>query len=164
MTNDLCPNKGLVGTGHDPCFMLKQSWKRTNTVSVCGSRRIRWWKTHLTLLFTVDVAYTKIYEAKNSDIAHVSEQSSICYDQKLGWCMTKTAPHEHEQQSDKGKTTWPLQSLPLLTGYYPAISITVFYWVVGFICATVLILVWTLELLVISNLHNGCSVSFAVMY
>jgi len=64
-----------------------------------------------TLLFSVliplsyavfDVAYTKIYEAKNSDIGHVSEQSSICYDQKLGWCMTKTAPHEHEQQSDKG--------------------------------------------------------------
>merc|ERR1719232_1263336 len=63
-----------------------------------------------TLLFSVllplsyaifDVAYTKIYEAKNSDEAHISELSSLCYDQKLGWCMTKAAPHEHEKTSNK---------------------------------------------------------------
>ena len=53
-------------------------------------------------MFPVDVAYTKIYEAKNSDEAHISELSSLCYDQKLGWCMTKAAPHEHEKTSNKG--------------------------------------------------------------
>ena len=52
---------------------------------------------------SVDVAYTKIYEAKNMDKMHVSEQSSLCYDQKLGWCMTKAAPHEHEREGNKGK-------------------------------------------------------------
>ena len=52
---------------------------------------------------SVDVAYTKIYEAKNMDKMHVSEQSSLCYDQKLGWCMTKAAPHEHEREGNKGR-------------------------------------------------------------
>ena len=49
----------------------------------------------------VDVVYTKIYEA-NSSSQHASEQNSLCYDQKLGWCMTKAAPHEHENSKELG--------------------------------------------------------------